>query len=192
MVENELRALFSITYFFVEFLNAMRKVLVIGSGGAGKSVFASRLGALLKIEVLHLDRFYWRSGWSEPPKDQWQKTVDELLRRDAWIMDGNYSGTLARRVDACDTVIFLDLPRVLCIWRVLKRALIYRNDIRPDMAEGCPEKFNLEFIGWVWNYSTRSRPKIVEVLRSNSERKNIVWLRSPSEVESFLAKAATD
>jgi adenylate kinase family enzyme len=144
MVENELTALFSITYFFsVEFLNAMRKVLVIGSGGAGKSVFASRLGALLKIEVLHLDRFYWRSGWSEPPKDQWQKTVDELLRRDAWIMDGNYSGTLARRVDACDTVIFLDLPRVLCIWRVLKRALIYRNDIRPDMAEGCPRKTQL-------------------------------------------------
>jgi len=107
-------------------------------------------------------------------------------------MDGNYSGTLARRVDACDTVIFLDLPRLLCIWRVLKRALIYRHDIRPDMAEGCPEKLNLEFIGWVWNYSTRSRPKIVEVLRSNSERKNIVWLRSPSEVESFLAKAATD
>ena len=170
----------------------MRKVLVIGSGGAGKSVFASRLGALLRIPVLHLDRFYWRSGWSETPKDQWLKTIDGLLRQDAWIMDGNYSGTLAMRVAASDTVIFLDLPRVLCVWRVLKRALIYRNDVRPDMAEGCREKLNLEFIGWVWNYSTRSRPKIVELLRSNSERKNIVWLKSPSEVESFLAQLATD
>ena len=188
MVENELRALFSITYFFFEFLNAVRKVLVIGSGGAGKSVFASRLGALLKIEVLHLDRFYWRSGWSEPPKDQWRTTVDGLLRRDAWIKDGNYTGTLAMTVDACDTVIFLDLPRVLCVWRVLKRALIYRNDVRPDMAEGCREKLNLAFIGWVWNYPNRSRPKIVELLRSNSGRKKIVWLKSPSEVESFLAK----
>ena len=192
MVENELTALFSITYFFCRILERYEESAGYWLRLGRKSVFASRLGALLKIEVLHLDRFYWRSGWSEPPKDQWQKTVDELLRRDAWIMDGNYSGTLARRVDACDTVIFLDLPRLLCIWRVLKRALIYRNDIRPDMAEGCPEKLNLEFIGWVWNYSTRSRPKIVEVLRSNSERKNIVWLRSPSEVESFLAKAATD
>ena len=106
MVENELRALFSITYVF-RIRYAMRKVLVVGSGGAGKSVFASRLGALLKIPVLHLDRFYWRSGWNETPKDQWLKTVDGLLQRDAWIMDGNYSGTLAMRVDACDTV---DLP----------------------------------------------------------------------------------
>lgn len=155
-------------------------------------MFAMRLGELLKIEVLHLDRFYWRTGWSETPKDQWLTTVDGLLRRDAWIMDGNYSGTLDMRLEACDTVIFLDLPRVLCVWRVLKRALIYRNDVRPDMAEGCREKLNLEFIGWVWNYSTRSRPKIVELLRLSSERKKIVWLRSPSEVESFLAKAATD
>jgi adenylate kinase family enzyme len=170
----------------------MKKVLVIGSGGAGKSILASRLGGLLKIPVLHLDRFYWRSGWIEPPKDQWVKTVDGLLRQDAWIMDGNYSGTLAMRVDASDTVIFLDLPRVLCVWRVLKRALIYRNDVRPDMAEGCREKLNWEFISWVWNYSTRSRPKIMQLLRSNSERKKIVWLRSSSEVESFLARLATD
>jgi len=170
----------------------MKKVLVIGSGGAGKSVFASKLGGLLKIPVLHLDRFYWRSGWIEPPKEQWRKTVEGLLRRDAWIMDGNYSGTLAMRIETCDTVIFLDLPRLLCVWRVLKRALIYRNDVRPDMAEGCREKLNLEFIGWVWHYPRRSRPKIVELLRSNSTGKKIVWLKSSSEVESFLVRLASD
>ena len=155
-------------------------------------MFANRLGALLEIPVLHLDRFYWRSGWNETPKDQWLQTVDGLLQRDAWIMDGNYSGTLAMRVDACDTVVFLDLSRLLCVWRVLKRALIYRNNVRPDMAEGCREKLNLEFISWVWNYSSRSRPKIVEVLTSNLERKKIVWLKSPYEVENFLVNLATD
>ena len=66
----------------------IRRVLVIGSGGAGKSIFANRLGELLNIEVLHLDKFYWRPGWIETPKAEWIKTVDELLKRDSWIMDG--------------------------------------------------------------------------------------------------------
>ena len=166
----------------------MRKVLVIGSGGAGKSIFANRLGELLNIEVLHLDKFYWRPGWVETPKADWLRTVNELLRRDSWIMDGNYSGTLDVRLAACDTVVFLDLPRAVCLWRVLKRRIMYGNGRRLDMAEGCPEKFSLAFFSWVWNYSNRSRPKVVKMLKANSQQKNVIWLRSRSEVERFLAR----
>ena len=164
----------------------MRKVLVIGPGGAGKSTFAARLGKLLKIEVLNLDKFYWSPGWLEMPKSEWLKTVEELLRRDAWIMDGNYSGTLDLRLEACDTVIFLDMDRKLCLWRVFKRAIKYRHRSRPDMAEGCHERLTLEFIQWVWNYSSRTRPKILKRLEANQGAKKIVWLRSPAEVERFL------
>lgn len=166
----------------------MRKVLVIGSGGAGKSTLAHQLGSLLNIEVLHLDKFYWRAGWVETPKSEWPKKVEELVRRDAWIMDGNYSGTLDIRMQACDTIIFLDMPRLLCLRRVLKRAIMYRNQSRPDMAEGCPEMLSLEFILWIWNYPKRTRPQIVHMLESNTEEKRIVWLRSPSDVERFLAQ----
>jgi adenylate kinase family enzyme len=165
----------------------MRKVLVIGPGGAGKSTLANRLGELLDIEVLHLDKFYWQPGWIEMPKPEWLKTVEDLLRRDAWIMDGNYSGSLDVRVKACDTVIFLDMARTLCLWRVFKRALTYRNQSRPDMAEGCPERLTLEFILWIWNYPNRTRPKILRMLESNAKEKRIVWLRSQSDVKSFLA-----
>jgi adenylate kinase family enzyme len=164
----------------------MKRVLIIGSGGAGKSTVAERLGQLLNIEVLHLDKFYWRAGWIETPKAEWLKTVEELAGRDAWIMDGNYSGTLEMRLAACDTVIFLDMPTLLCLWRVMKRAMMYRNRSRPDMAEGCREKFNLEFISWVWSYRSRTRPKIVRMLESKAAEKRIVWLRSQSEVELFL------
>ncbi len=165
----------------------MKKVLVIGPGGAGKSTLARRLGALLNIEVLHLDKFYWHAGWIEMPKGEWLKTVEELLRRDAWIMDGNYSGTLDIRFEACDTVIFLDMARTLCLWRILKRAVMYRNKSRSDMAEGCHERLTLEFILWIWNYPNRSRPKIIKMLESNLEGKKIVWLRTQSDVKRFLA-----
>jgi adenylate kinase family enzyme len=85
----------------------MKKVLVIGSGGAGKSVFARQLGQVLNIDVVHLDALYWHPGWAETPRAEWRKVIEGLVRRDAWIIDGNYSNTLDFRLEACDTVIFL-------------------------------------------------------------------------------------
>jgi adenylate kinase family enzyme len=166
----------------------MKKVLVIGSGGAGKSTFARRLGERLGLPVIHLDRVYWRAGWVEPPKDEWRRQVEELCAGESWVMDGNYSGTLAVRLEACDAVVFLDLPRVLCTWRVLKRSRIYKGVSRPDMAEGCPERMTLEFLLWVWNYPRRSRPKILARLEEVSGSRQIYRLRSDAEVEKFLAE----
>ena len=165
----------------------MRKVLVIGSGGAGKSTFARRLGRVLDIEVIHLDSLYWKPGWVETPKAEWAETVAELARRDAWIIDGNYSGTFDIRLRACDTLIFLDTPRLVCLWRVLKRFIVYRRRTRPDMAAGCEETLNLEFILWVWNYPRTRRPKILNRMRENAGSKQMFRLRSPAEAERFLA-----
>ena len=89
------------------------------------------------------------------------------------------------RMRACDTVIFLDVPRWLCIYRILKRTLLYRRDTRPDMAEGCNEHFDLEFILWVWNYPNRGRTRVMEQLETVPE-KRVVILRSTSEMNSFL------
>ena len=164
----------------------MIRVLVIGPGGSGKSTFARRLGQILGIEVKHLDSSYWLAGWTKPSNEEWIKTVNELIGGESWIIDGNFGGTLVQRVERCDTIIFLDLPRLLCLWRVTKRRLTYRNRSRPDMAEGCNEKLDSEFISWIWNYSSRSRPKVVKLLNENQARKKIVWLRSNSDVERFL------
>ena len=166
----------------------MRKVLVIGPGGAGKSTFARQLGEALDIKVNHLDSAYWRSGWSKPSEDEWEQTVTQLVSGDAWILDGNFGGTLELRLKHCDTIIFLDMSRLLCLWRVVKRRLLYRNRSRPDMAEGCNEKLDLDFILWVWNYSRRSRPKVIKLLREQAEGKEVVWLRSHREVQQFLAR----
>ena len=165
----------------------MKKVLVIGSGGAGKSTFARRLGEALGLEVIHLDKLHWHAGWVETPKPVWRERVEELVRRDAWVMDGNYSGTLDVRLAACDTVIFLDVPRVVCVWRVLKRVATYRDGVRPDMAEGCHEKFDLKFLHWVWGYPERTRPKVLKLLAEHARDKRVVRLRKRAEVERFLA-----
>jgi adenylate kinase family enzyme len=164
----------------------MKKILVIGSGGSGKSTFSKRLGEALGIEVIHLDRLYWKSGWVETPKDEWRARVEELTGREAWIMDGNYSGTLDIRLEACDTVVFLDVPRLVCTWRALKRVMMYRKGGRADMAEGCDEKFSLEFMRWIWTYPKQRRPKILKLLAEKARDKRVVVLRTQAEIEGFL------
>ena len=170
----------------------MKKILVIGSGGSGKSTVATRLGELLHLKVSHLDQLFWRPGWTKAAPEEWLQIVTSLTDRDSWILDGNYGSTLDLRFQKCDTVVFLDRSRWLCLWRIVKRALRYRNEQRPDMAEGCPEKLDLEFVLWVWNYPRQTRPKVAKLLREQSDGKQIVWLRSRREVEKFLARAGSD
>jgi adenylate kinase family enzyme len=164
----------------------MQRVLVIGSGGAGKTTFAMQLGAATGLPVVHLDALHWRAGWTAPPQEEWLQIVDEIVARDAWIMDGNYGGTLDRRLAACDTVIFLDLPRLVCVQRVVRRALRYRGRTRPDMAPDCPERLTLEFVRWVWEYPRKRRPDIIRRLEALRGEKRVVILESRQAVHRFL------
>jgi adenylate kinase family enzyme len=165
----------------------MKKVLIIGSGGAGKSTFARRLGEVTGIEVVHLDRLYWNPNWVETPKDEWKRILNKILERDSWIMDGNYSGTMEMRLKECDTTIFLDLPRALCLWRILKRVILYRKGTRPDMAEGCREKLAWDFLKWIWTYPAETKPKVEGLLKRFQDTKTIVCLKSNEEIENFLS-----
>jgi adenylate kinase family enzyme len=166
----------------------MNRVLIIGSGGAGKSTLARRLGEALRIEVIHLDILHWRPNWTESPKDEFRKVVEQAIKKESWIMDGNYGGTMEMRIRACDTVIFLDFPRTACLYRVVKRRLTYNGTNRPDMAEGCREKIDLEFLHWIWTFPRRSKPEIEEKLKRFGGEKTIIRLRSKSEVADFLRK----
>ena len=93
----------------------MQRVIVIGSGGAGKSVFAARLAEGTGLPLIHLDALYWKPGWVAPAPDEWDETMRRLVAGERWIIDGNYSRTLEMRMAACDTAIFLDVPRA--VWR---------------------------------------------------------------------------
>lgn len=164
----------------------MERVLVIGAGGAGKTTVASTIAERLGLPLVHLDALYWHPGWTPTPPDEWRRVVESLVARPRWVMDGNYGGTLDIRLAACDTVIFLDLPRHVSLWRVLKRRLRYWRRVRPDIAPGCPERLTWEFVQWIWTYPKRRRGQILERLRRLTGRQ-VVILSSPSEVQRFLA-----
>ncbi len=165
--------------------------MVIGSGGSGKSTFSRLLGERRSIPVVHLDQLFWQAGWTRRPKEEWLELLNRELEKDAWIMDGNFGSTRAMRMGHADTIIFLDLPRYLCAYRILKRTLIYRNGRRPDMAEGCDERFDPEFILWVWNYPKEGRVRLLADLEAFPEKKVII-LKSRADVRRFLARRPED
>ncbi|RUS45827.1 DNA topology modulation protein [Cohnella sp. AR92] len=164
----------------------MNRIAVIGSAGSGKSTLSQRLGELLSLPVVHLDRHYWRPDWVATPNDEWDDFVAVTSRQPRWIMDGNYSRTLHIRIRHADTIVFLDMPTLLCVYRVLKRRVQYSGKTRPDLNEGCPEKLDWAFLKWVWNYKKRSRSKIVEQLEQARGSKRVFILKSRREVRQFI------
>ena len=143
----------------------MKRVVVIGSGGSGKSTFSRELGQITGLPVVHLDKLFWHPNWTRTPEDEWHEIVRRECQAPEWIMDGNFGGTRRIRMQAADTVILLDLPRWLCMYRILKRTILYRRGSRPDMADGCSERFDPEFILWVWNYPNQGRRRVLMELR---------------------------
>jgi adenylate kinase family enzyme len=164
----------------------MQRVLVIGSGGSGKSTVAKEVARRLRLPLVHLDALYWQPGWRATPKSAWEGVVRQLVATPSWVMDGNYGGTLDVRLAACDTVVFLDLPRVTCLWRVLRRRLEFRRGTRPDVAPGCPERLTWEFVAWVWTYPGRRRPAILRRLAGLRPDQRAIVLSSKRSVRCFL------
>jgi adenylate kinase family enzyme len=108
------------------------------------------------------------------------------MERDHFIMDGNYSRTLDVRLQHVDTVYYFDFPRYLCIYRVLKRRIQNHGKTREDMAKGCKEKIDLEFIKWIWNFNKRNRITILNKLEEAKEHKQIYIFRTPRDVKHYI------
>ncbi len=166
----------------------MQRILLIGPGGAGKSTLARCLAERLDLPLHHLDALYWQPGWMQPERDAWEAKVRALLATEAWVMDGNFGGTLDLRLSACDTVLLLDLPPWQCLWRVLHRRWTHRNRHRLDMTPGCNEKVDLDFLWWIASYRWRRRPAVLAKLRGAATRGvRVEWLQDDAGIARFLA-----
>jgi adenylate kinase family enzyme len=161
-------------------------VAVIGAGGAGKSIFARELGDRTGLPVIHLDRLFWKPGWVPMPKDEWHVMHGELLEVDRWIIDGNYGGEMEPRLAAADTVVFLDLPRLVCVWGALRRHWRHRGGGRQDMVPGQREPFDLTFLWWILRYPDTRRPGVLARLARLPATTQVVRLRSRREARAFL------
>ncbi|MCA9917569.1 MAG: hypothetical protein KC445_06420 [Anaerolineales bacterium] len=175
----------------LEGIKTMKRVLILGSSGSGKSTLARQLGLKLELPVIHLDRHFWHPGWVGTPTPEWRNMVHRLVQRDIWIMDGNYRETLDMRLEAADSVVFLDLPPWICAMRAIKRRVQYLNRPRPDIAEGCKEPLLdpqlFQFVRHVLSYPDRAKPYVMQQLNSIAHEKHVIHLRSTKDVNNFLS-----
>ena len=163
----------------------MERIIIIGCGGTGKSTLARQLGEKLNLPVVHLNKLFWHPGWMESSKEEIDRKIMEAMTAPQWIMDGNYDRTLPKRLEYCDTVIYLDFNRFTCLMGVVKRILTTYGTVRPDMGEGCPEWIDWEFLQWVWNFNKNKREKNYRLLNETEGVEKIV-LKNRRAVKNFL------
>ena len=164
----------------------MKRILIVGNGGAGKSTLARKLGEKFNLPVIHMDVHFWNPGWKETPEDEWREKVRALSEKEEWIMDGNFGRSADLRFPRADAIIFLDMPRWLSIFRIMKRWYQYSNESRPDMAEGSHEKVDWEFYKWVWNFKKRSIPQFYKNLETYGKEARFYHLKSQTDVDRFM------
>lgn len=165
----------------------MRRILIVGNSGAGKSRLARLLGERLRLPVIHLDVLFWKPGWVESERDDFRVRVAEALAGDAWICDGNFSGSWDLRMPRADTIVWLAPPRLVCLWRAVTRRFRYsKRRRRPDMAQGCDETIDLAFYRFIWTYDSDVAPKLQAALDTYGRHARLVRLASDRDVSGFL------
>ena len=159
----------------------MQKVLVIGCPGAGKSTFARRLRDRTGLPLYYLDRLWHKPDRTHVTREAFDRVLAEWLARPAWILDGDYSRTLPQRLEACDTVFFLDFPLEVCLAGVENR----RGVQRPDMP-WVEEELDAEFLQYILDFGQAQMPAIRAMLEPYRGRRQILTFRSRAGADAWL------
>ena len=168
----------------------MRRVVVAGSQGSGKTTLALQLGRALGVPVIHLDVLYWRPGWTPSEVGDFRARVSKVIAGDAWVVDGSFAGlAMDLTIAAADTFVFIERPHWQCLWRVLWRSLFHRDRRRPDLPEGCPEMLDWALLKQTWRYNTVRRPEIERERAQYGAHVAMVRLRGDREIAAFMASA---
>ena len=160
----------------------MQKVIVIGCPGSGKSTFSGALHRATGLPLVHLDRLFWNADRTTVERTVFRARLDEALQREDWIIDGNYASTMELRMEACDTVFFLDYPTELCLEGIAARVGQPRSDL-PWVEAG---ETDAEFVEFVHSYAVQNRPQVLALLERYAY-KNIFIFTDRSQADAFLA-----
>jgi adenylate kinase family enzyme len=169
----------------------VQRVLVTGSSGAGKSTFARRLGEITGLPVIHIDQLYWNPGWVPVPQELYLERMRDAVAQERWIMDGNSPATFDLRVPRADRIILFERSRLACLARVGRRIATSYGAVRVDMAPGCPEKIDVEFLKYVWNYPVKHWPLTLAAIDRHAAWDRTTTLRSDAEAAAFLDALVT-
>lgn len=164
----------------------MEKIAIIGSPGAGKTTLARTLHQELHIKVYHLDRLLWETGWQRIDGPTRIDIIQDIAREQQWIIEGTYIRSSEPRLSAADTIIFLDVNPLVCLWHVIKRYYRARGHFRRDIPIETADKLNLGRMLKLLAFPIQERIKLKQKLR-NYESKEIIRLRSENDLYSFLA-----
>ncbi len=162
----------------------MKKINVTGNAGVGKSTISKMLGEVLGLEVICLDKVVWASGWKKVPKDLCKKRLQEIANRDAWIVDG-----VSKEIrNVADTIVFLDFPRRVSLWRCTKRIMRYLFKTRPDLPSDCPEILVIpKLLKIVYQFPSKMRGKILKEFEENEGKKNLYHIKNEKDIEACFA-----
>ena len=164
----------------------MERIMIIGCGGAGKSTLARQLGEKLNLPVVHLDQIWWAPGnWQHLEREEFDKMLKAEVEKPQWILDGNFNRTIEVRLEECDTVIYLDFSRFVCLTSWLKRVITNWGKARADMTDGCVEWCDPEMANWIWGFNKKNRNRYYDML-SQAKDKNIYILKNRRMVRKFL------
>jgi adenylate kinase family enzyme len=165
----------------------MKRVLLVGSPGTGKSTFARKLAAKKGLPVIHLDRYYndAKLGYAnDEPK--WNKFIEATIARETWIIDGNYSGSMGIRMRRADTIIVFEYPRWRAFLGLARRRIEYHNKVRPDMPDGWRERVDFGFLKFVWNFNVHYKVSKLYVKLEATDQNKIVRFSNPKDAQRYL------
>lgn len=168
----------------------IKRIAIIGNAGSGKSTLAQKLHSITKLPVYHLDQYFFKPNWERPVREEYKIVHDSLCDKEEWIIEGVNLKLLDYRAAQADLIIFLDVPRYICLWRTFKRTIVYYGKERPESADGCKEQFNsayLKLIKYIWNFEKEYRFIITDIFDKYKNEKPTYILKSHKEADSFLS-----
>ena len=163
----------------------MKRIIVIGCPGSGKTTLAKVLAEKTKLPLIHLDKLQWTGDWECIRGEDFDRILEEELQKSEWIIDGNYNRTIPMRLNYCDTIIYLDYPTNVSFFGALKRVISNYGKVRDDMGGNCRERFDPLFFWFILTFNIKNRRHYYKLL-SSTDDKEIVVLKSRKEAKRFL------
>ncbi|MDB5650347.1 MAG: hypothetical protein JWL62_1867 [Hyphomicrobiales bacterium] len=172
-------------------LEPPRRVMVIGSPGSDKASLCREIATRLKLPLIALDQEYWKPGWTRPDPAEWRARVAALAEQDEWVIQGTYPSTIEIRAARADWIVWVDLPMPVCFTRKLREMLAARSQKTPEIAPGCPRRFDASLLRFIWSFPAVVAPRIAALIARERRNRTIFILRSKHERDEFLAKVPT-